>query len=101
MEILVTKCLQGAVLSSLLWSLVVEKLLWKLGGQGIYSHDYTNSFVILTKGKYGYIVSKLIERTLNAVEEWRTYEGFFVNPEKIKLILFVRERDLRNLRKDC
>jgi hypothetical protein len=44
-------CPQGGVLSPLLWSLVVEDLLWELNSNGYYAVGYADDIPILINGK--------------------------------------------------
>jgi hypothetical protein len=50
-------CLQGGVLSPLLWSLVVDDLLWELNSNGYYAVGYADDIAILINGKFPYTVS--------------------------------------------
>jgi hypothetical protein len=47
-------CLQGGVLSPLLWSLVVDDLLWGLNDNGYYTVGYADDIAILINGKFNH-----------------------------------------------
>jgi hypothetical protein len=45
-------CPQGGVLSPLLWSLVMDDLLWELHYRGYYTVGYADDIAILINGKF-------------------------------------------------
>jgi hypothetical protein len=45
-------CLQGSVLSPLLWSLVMGDLVWGLNSNGYYTTGYADDIAILVNGKF-------------------------------------------------
>jgi hypothetical protein len=49
-------CPQGGVLSPLLWSLVVDDLLWELNYRGYYTVEYADDIAILINGKFPHCV---------------------------------------------
>jgi hypothetical protein len=46
------RCLQGGVLLPLLWSLVMDNLLWGLNKNGYYTTGCTDDIAILLNGKF-------------------------------------------------
>jgi hypothetical protein len=52
-------CLQGGVVSPLLWSVVVDGLLAQLNTEGIYTQGYTNDLAMLVNGKFPCTVSRV------------------------------------------
>jgi hypothetical protein len=52
-----TGCPQGGVLSPLLWSLVLDDLLWGLNYRGYYTVGYADAIAILINGKSPQTVS--------------------------------------------
>jgi hypothetical protein len=56
-------CTQGGVLSPLLWSLVVDDLLWVLNNNGYYIVGYADNIEILTSGIFPQTVSKVLQTT--------------------------------------
>lgn len=91
-------CPQGGVLSPLLWSLVVDSLLWKLDREGIHVQGYADDITILVSGKFGGVISNLTQRALGIVETWCTAEGLTVNPAKTTVVAFTRRRKLQDLK---
>jgi hypothetical protein len=86
-------CPQGGVLSPLLWCLVVDELLARLSGGGVYAQGYTGDMCLLAIGKFPNMVSGLIQWALGTVEEWCGELGLLVNPDKTGLV-FTRKRKL-------
>jgi hypothetical protein len=52
-------CLQGGVLMPLLWSLVMDNLLWELKSNGYYTVGYVDNIAILINGKFLQTVTDL------------------------------------------
>jgi hypothetical protein len=52
---------QGGVLSPLLWCLVVNNLITRLSGSGVYIHGYADDKCLLTVGKLPNTVSGLMQ----------------------------------------
>jgi len=50
-------CLQGGVLSPLLWCLVVDELLARLSEGGVYAQGHTDDICLLAVGKFPNVVS--------------------------------------------
>jgi hypothetical protein len=57
-------CKQGGVLSPLLWSLVVDDLLWGLNDVGYYTVGYADDVAIFTQGKFLTTVSECLQTAL-------------------------------------
>jgi hypothetical protein len=87
-------CPQGGVLSPLLWCLVVDELLARLSGGGVYAQGYADDICLLVIGKFLNTVSGLIQWALGTVEEWCGELGLSVNPDKTGLVVFTRKRKL-------
>jgi hypothetical protein len=65
LEVSVTRgCLQGGVLSPLLWSLVVDGLLGELNEGGYYAIGYADDIAILLNGKFPQTVSEVLQTAL-------------------------------------
>jgi len=88
-------CPQGGVLSSLLWCLVVDDLLARLSGGGVFIHGYADDVRLLTVGKFPNTVSGLTQWALSTTETWCNKVGLSVNPNKTGLIAFTRKRKLQ------
>ena len=87
-------CPQGGVLSPLLWCLVVDDLLARLCGGGLYAQGYADDICLLAVGKFPNTVSGLIQWALSIVEVWCAELGLSVNPDKTGLVAFTRRRKL-------
>jgi hypothetical protein len=55
---------QGCVLSPLLWSLVVDNLLWGLNNNDSYTVGYADDIAILINGKFPQTVSEVLQTAL-------------------------------------
>jgi hypothetical protein len=62
-------CLQGGVLSTLLWSLVMDDLLWELNNNGHYTVGCVNDIANIINGKFLQIVSEVLQRALFTVQQ--------------------------------
>ena len=89
-----TGCPQGGVLSLLLWCLVVDDLLARLCGGGLYAQGYADDICLLAVGKFPNMVSGLIQWALSIVDVWCAELGLSVNPGKTGLVAFTRRRKL-------
>ena len=87
-------CPQGGVLSPLLWFLVVDDLLARLNGNGVFIQGYTDDICLLAVGKFPNMVSGLIQWDLLTVQTWRNEVRLSVNPDKTGLVAFTRKRKL-------
>jgi hypothetical protein len=81
-------------LSSLLWCLVVDELLARLCGGGIYAQEYANDICLLAVGKDPNTVSALTQWALHTVEAWCSGHGLTINPDKTGLVAFTGKRKL-------
>ena len=88
-------CPQGGVLSPLLWCLVIDELLARLCGGGIYVQGYADDICLLAVGKFPNTVSGLIRWALHTVEEWCIGHGLSINPDKTGLVAFTRKRNFQ------
>jgi hypothetical protein len=85
-------CPQGGVLSPLLWCLVVDDLITRLSGGGVFIQGYADDICLLTLGKFPNTVSGLMQWALSTVEIWCNKVGLSVNPDKTGLVAFTRKR---------
>jgi hypothetical protein len=88
-------CPQGGVLLLLQWCLVVDELLTRLNGGGVYTQGYADDVCFLVVGKFPNTVSGLIQWSLHTVEMWCDELGLSVNPDKTGLAAFTRRRKLQ------
>ena len=84
--------LQGGVLSPILWCLVVNDLIARLSGRGIFIQGYTDDICILVVGKFPNAVSGLKQCALSTVEIWCIAVGLSVNPDKTGIVAFTRKK---------
>ncbi|XP_055714217.1 uncharacterized protein LOC129808462 [Phlebotomus papatasi] len=84
-------CSQGGVLSSLLWTMVVNSLLVQLNSANAYTQGYADDVCIVIRGKFLSTLCELMQRALTIVEEWCGSSGLRVNPDKTALIVFSRK----------
>jgi hypothetical protein len=70
----------GGVLSPLLWSLVVDELLWELNSNGYYTVGYADDIAILINGKFPYTGSEVLQTALCTVQKWREKTNLSINP---------------------
>jgi len=94
-------CLQGGVLSPLLWCLVVSELLARLDEGGVYSQGYADDISLLAVGKFPNTVTGLIHWALYTVKAWCYRLSLSVNPDKTGLVAFTRRRKLPGFFKPC
>jgi len=85
-------CPQGGMLSSLLWFLVVDNLLARLSGSGVFIQGY--AVCLFAVGKFPNTVSGLKQWALLTAQTRRNEVGLSVNPDKTGLVAFTRKRKL-------
>jgi hypothetical protein len=91
-------CPQGGVLSPLLWSLVVDDLLWELNDKGYYTVGYADDTAILIQGKFPSTASECLQMALYTVQRWCERTDFPINPNKMVIVPFTRRRKIKNHR---
>jgi hypothetical protein len=84
-------CPQGGVLSPLLWCLI-DDLITRLNGGGIYTHGYADDTCLPAVGKFPNTVSVLIQWTLHNVEMRCDEVALSVNTDVSGLVVFTRRR---------
>ncbi|MCP3666940.1 MAG: hypothetical protein GY696_31350 [Gammaproteobacteria bacterium] len=89
---------QGGVLSPLLWDLVVDSLLRRLEGRGIYVQFYSDDGVLLVSGLYLDVVCSIMQQALATVQQWCEEQGLSVNPQKTEMVLFTHKRKIQDFR---
>jgi hypothetical protein len=88
-------CPQGGVLSPILWCLVVNYLIIRLSGSGVFIQGCADDIFLLAVGKFPNTVSGLMQWSLPIVEIWCNKVGLSVNPDKTVLFAFTRKRKLQ------
>jgi hypothetical protein len=90
-------CPQGGVSSPLLWCLVVNDLITRLSGSGVFIQGYADNICLIAVGKFPNTVSGLIQWALSTIEIWCNDVRLSVNPDKTGLVAFTRKRKLQGL----
>ena len=88
-------CPQGGVLSPLLWCLVVNEIITRLSGRGVFIQGYADDICLLAVGKFPNTVSGHMQWALSTVEIWCNEVGLSVNPDNTGLVAFTRKRKLQ------
>jgi hypothetical protein len=88
-------CPQGGVLSPLLWSLVVDDLLWGLNNNGYCTVGYADDIAILINGKFLQTVSEVLQTALCTVQDWCERTNLSINPNRMVVIPFTRKRTIK------
>jgi hypothetical protein len=87
-------CSQGGVLSPLLWCLLVDYLLVRLSGNGVFTQGNADNICLLAVGIFPNMVSGLMHWAFLTVEIWCNKIRLLVNLDKTGLIAFTRKRKL-------
>jgi hypothetical protein len=74
---------QGGILSPLLWSLIVYKLITGLKGSGCYTIGYAEDIAILISRRFPSTISELLQKALGTVQQWCDRTQLSINPQKI------------------
>jgi ribonuclease HI len=86
---------QGGCLSTLLWSLVVNDLLYELNNTGgIHAVGFADDFCLYVSGKYLSTVKDVFQRGLNIVEAWCNNKNLSVNANKTNIMCVSRKYKL-------
>ena len=88
---------QGAVLSPLLWNLVVDRLLSVTNDLGFSTFGYADDIVIIVQGKFLNTVRDVMEQALKVVVKWATKEGLNISPQKTAIVPFTKRKKTEGL----
>jgi hypothetical protein len=91
-------CPQGGVLSSLLWNLVVDRLLVITNDLDFSTFGYADDIVIIVQGTFEHTVRELMQSALDVVVNWVVKEGLNISPHKTTIVSFTNRRKVRDLR---
>jgi hypothetical protein len=91
-------CPQEGVLSPLLWSLVVDDLLWGLNSNNYYAIRYADDIAVLINKKSLQTVSEVLQTALCTVQQWCERTKLSINPNKTVVIPFTRKRTIQGLK---
>jgi hypothetical protein len=87
-------CLQGGVLSLLLWSLVIDILLTNINNQGYEVIGFVDDLVIMVRGKDQSLISDHLKSALNYATKWYRDSNLKINPRKTIVLPFTRRLKL-------
>jgi len=90
-------CLQGGVLSPLLWNLAVDRLLTVTNDLGFSTLGYADDIVIIVQGKVTHTVKETLQNALNMVAKWAVKEGLNISPHKTAMVPFTNRRKIEGL----
>jgi hypothetical protein len=85
-------CLQGGVLSPLLWNLVVDRLLAVTNDLGFSTFGYADDIVIIVQDKYAHTVREIMQEALNMVVRWAVNDGLNISPHNTAIVPFTNRR---------
>ena len=74
---------------------MVNDLITRLSGSGVFIQGYADDICLLTVGKFPNTVSGLMQWALSTVEISCSEVGLSVNPDKTGLVAFTRKRKLQ------
>jgi hypothetical protein len=86
-------CPQG-VLSPLLWNMVADSLLNRLGNCNCFVQGFADDVVILISRKFLSTICDLMQSALNCVQNWCGEIGLNFNADKTSMILFTKKRNV-------
>lgn len=87
-------CPQGGVLSPLLWSLVIDDLLWELTNQGYEVIGYADDLAVVVRGMDDGTISDRLQWALDYTVNWSKGKGLNINPSKTIIVPFTRRLKL-------
>jgi len=90
-------CLQGGVLSPLLWNLVIDRLLMITNVLGFSTFSYADKIVIIVQGKFAHTVRDITQEALNVVVKWAVKEGLNISLHKTAIVPFTNRRNTEGL----
>jgi hypothetical protein len=84
------------VLSPLLWNMVADSLLNRLGNCNCFVQGFADDVVILISGKFLSTICDLMQRALNCAQNWCSEIGLNVNADKTVMVLFTKRGNLED-----
>ena len=90
-------CLQGGVLSPLLWNLIVDRLLTITNDLGFNTFGYADEIVIIVEGTFAKTPREIMQEALNVVEKRAVKEGLNISPHKTAIVPFTNRRNTEGL----
>jgi len=90
-------CLQGGVLSPLLWNPVFDRLLAVTNDRDFSTFGYADNIVKTVHGKFALTVREIMQEALNVVVKWAVKEGLNISPHKTAIIPFTNGKKIEGL----
>lgn len=87
---------QGGVLSPTIWILIMDSLLKELNSKGFKATGYADDLTVVCRGKHLSTLSDRTQQAIKIVEKWCTATGLSVNPEKSEIVIFTKNRTLKD-----
>ena len=87
----------GRGVVSLLWNLVVDRLLNVTNDLGFSTFCYADDIVIIAQGKFAHTVREIMQNALNVVAKWAVKEGLNISPHKTAMVPFTNRRKIEGL----
>jgi hypothetical protein len=89
-------CPQRGVPLPLLWNMVADSLLNRLGNCNCFVQGFADDVVILISGKFLSTICDLMQGALNCVQNWCGVKGLNVNADKPSMVLSTKRRILED-----
>lgn len=98
-SVLVSKgCPQGGVLPPLLYILVKDSVLKTLNDMGYNSHSFADDLAVILIGKFISSLCELMQHAFALIENWCTDHEQMANPDKTKIVLFTKRRQIQGFK---
>ena len=86
-------CPQGGSLSPLLWTLVVDEVLYSVNAERLRLDGFADDLFALIIGFDFSTMSGMAQRICTIIESWCIQVSLSINPEKVKLVIFSKKRN--------
>ena len=84
-------------MSSLLWNLVVDRLLSVTNYLGVSTFGYADDIVITVQGKFTHTIRDVRQQALNVVVKWAAKEGLNISLQKTVIVPFTKRKKTEGL----
>lgn len=78
----------------MLWCLVINELLELINSLGYQTEGFSDDLATLIRGKFVRTLCEILQTILNIISQWCLENELQVNPEKTKMIIFTKRRNL-------
>ncbi|CAK1553159.1 unnamed protein product, partial [Leptosia nina] len=89
-------CVQGSVGGPVLWNVVIDTLLQKLGEEGCESQAFADDVVLIFEGDNAEAIENEANKILKVVNNWGILNKLKFAPHKTKAIVFTNKLKYRN-----